>query len=340
MEDVPMRTLVTGATGLLGRAVTALLLERGETVRALVLPGEDAEGLRRRGVEIARGDLRDHTSLHSAFTGVERVLHCAARTGTWGPQREFDAVNVVGLERLLETAYRAGAQRIVHVSSVAVHGNDLHGAGDESSPMRPEPNPYSRTKLAGERIVARLVAARAPITIVRPGWIYGAGDRNSFARLVEKIRLGGMLQIGSGANHLPHAYVTDVARGVLLAADAPHAVGRAYLLVNDEPVTQRRYLATIARELGVAPPRRKIPYRLALALAAIAEAAESAVRPNAPPPLTRFGVTLLGGDSLFSIARARSELGFVPQIGVDEGVRLGVAWCRAGIEARDVEEAA
>jgi nucleoside-diphosphate-sugar epimerase len=324
----------------LGGAVTTLLLERGEAVRALVLPGEDAERLRRRGVEIARGDLRDMTSLRNVVSGVDRVLHCAARTGTWGPQREYDAVNVAGLERLFQAAYRAGVPRIVHVSSVAVHGNDLHGAGDESSPLRPEPNPYSRTKLAGERVVARLVRAGAPITTVRPGWIYGAGDRNSFGRLVEKIASGSMLQIGAGTNHLPLVYVTDVARGVLLAADAPKAIGRAYLLVNDEPVTQRQYLATIARELGVAPPSRRVPYRLALALAAAAEAAQCAVRPQAPPPLTRFGVTLLGGDSRFSIARARTELGFVPQIGIDEGVHLGVAWHREATEAHRDQEAA
>jgi 2-alkyl-3-oxoalkanoate reductase len=322
-------TLVTGATGLLGGAVTTLLLERGRHVRALVQPHENDELLVRDGVEVQRGDLRDVASLRKAVTGVDCLLHCAARTGPWGPQREYDAINVIGLRTILESALTAGVRRIVHVSSVAVHGNDLGGAGDETSPLRIEPNPYSRTKVIGEQFAARLIrTAQAPITIVRPGVIYGARDRNGFGRLVEKIRQGRMLQIGAGGNVLPLIYVTDAARGILLAAEAEHAVGRTYLLVNDEPVTQRRYLTTIARALGVAPPRRRIPYRLAIALGALAETAQGALRPAAPPPLTRFGVTVFGGNSCFSIARARTELGFDPQIDLDEGVRLGVAWYR------------
>jgi nucleoside-diphosphate-sugar epimerase len=322
-----MTTLVTGATGLLGGAITGLLLERGQRVRALLQPHEEADWLTRAGLEVCWGDLRDPVSLHRAVAGIDVMLHCAARTGPWGPQRDYDAVNVVGLGHLLLAAQRAGVRRIVHVSSVTVHGNDLRGRGDETSPLRVEPNPYNRSKIAGEQLVERLVrTAAAPITVVRPGWIYGAGDRSSFGRIVETVRCGRMVQIGRGTNHLPLIDVSDAARGVLLAAEAPQTVGRTYVLVNDEPVTQQRYLATLARELGVAPPRRKIPYRLAIALAAFAETAEGVLRPETPPPLTRFGVTMLGGDTRFSIERARADLGFSPQIGVDEGVRRGVAW--------------
>lgn len=324
-------TLVTGATGLLGGAVTTLLLERGDHVRALVRPDEEAAAgsLARSGVEIRHGDLRDSAALKNAVQGVDRLLHCAARTGPWGPQREYDEINVIGLQHLFEHALAAGVRRIVHVSSVTVHGNDLGGAGDETSPLRVEPNPYSRTKVLGEQIATHFIrTAGAPITIVRPGVLYGARDHNGFGRLVEKIHHGRMLQIGGGANRLPLIYVTDAARGVILAAEAEQAAGRTYLLVNDEPVTQRRYLATIARELGVVPPRRRIPYRLAIALGAFAETAEVALRRGTPPPLTRFGVTVFGGHSCFSIARARNELGFEPQVGLDEGVRLGVAWYR------------
>jgi 2-alkyl-3-oxoalkanoate reductase len=322
-------TLVTGASGLLGGALTTLLLERGLHVRALVPPGENAAALSARGVEIVRGDVRDRASLERAVTGVDRLLHCAARTGPWGPWRDYERINVTGVRYLLEAALAAGVRRIVHVSSITVHGNDLGGTGDESSPLRIEPNPYSRTKVAGEHVATHFIrTAQAPITIVRPGLIYGAGDTNSFGRFAGKIEHGGMILIGDGANRLPLIYVTDAARGVLLAAEAPWAVGRTYLLVNDEPVTQRRYLATIARELGVAPPRRRIPYRLAIGLAAFAETAAHALRPSTPPPLTRFGVTALGGNTSFSIARARTDLGFNPEINLDEGVRLGVVWYR------------
>jgi nucleoside-diphosphate-sugar epimerase len=124
-------------------------------------------------------------------------------------------------------------------------------------------------------------------------------------------------------------YVEDVARGILLASESPRAVGREYLLVNDEPVTQRQYLDAIAAELGVPGPRRQIPYRPALALGAIAEAAGLVTRRTAPPPLTRFGLQLLGGENRFDISRAREELGFTPQVAVADGVRRSVDWFRA-----------
>jgi nucleoside-diphosphate-sugar epimerase len=136
-----------------------------------------------------------------------------------------------------------------------------------------------------------------------------------------------MTLMGSGDNHVPLVYVRDVARGAILAATAPEAVGRAYLLVNDERVTQREYVAAIASELGVPAPTRRIPYRLALAAAALAEW-QAKVRRSAQPPVTRFGIQLLGGENQFVIDRARRELGFAPETGMEEGVRNAVAWFR------------
>src|SRR5207248_10940043 len=86
----------------------------------------------------------------------------------------------------------------------------------------------------------------------------------SFARFAAMIQRGQMVMIGAGRNHIPLIYVRDVADGILLASQTARAAGRAYLLVNDEPVTQHDYLAAIAAELGVPPPRRRLPYRLAL----------------------------------------------------------------------------
>jgi nucleoside-diphosphate-sugar epimerase len=105
------------------------------------------------------------------------------------------------------------------------------------------------------------------------------------------------------------------------------------VLVNDEPVTQRDYLNAIARELGAPAPSRRIPYRFAVALGAIAESATRVARRRQPPPVTRFGVQLLGGENRYSIGRARRDLGFSPQIGVAEGVRRGVEWYRDAYRA-------
>lgn len=332
-----MSVLVTGASGFLGSHMVDLLIEDGVTVKALARPGEDVSRLDEQGVEICWGDLKDRVSLRRAAQGVEHVFHCAARTGPWGPVAEYEAANVLGVRALVEEALASGVRRFVHVSSITVHGNDVHGVACEDTPRRTEPNPYSRTKLAGELVLEEMIAScHAPVTIVRPGWIYGPRDAASFGRFASMIEQGKMVVIGSGGNRVPLIYVTDVARGMLLAANSPAAVGRAYLLVSDEGITQSDYLGAIAAELGVAPPARHVPYRLALALGATAERMGRITRRTQPPPLMRYGLQLAGGENAFDITRARRELGFEPQVNLAAGVRRSVAWYKAAYHATNV----
>jgi 2-alkyl-3-oxoalkanoate reductase len=328
-----MTVLVTGAGGFLGSHLTELLVETGERPRVLVRPGESVTAVAEADVDIHSGELADRAALEAALSGVDRVLHCAARTGPWGPEREYQRTNVQGLETLVRTALAAGVRRLVHVSSITVHGNDVRGWADEGTPFREEPNPYSRSKVAGERLLARMIREEgAPATIVRPGWIYGPRDRASFARIGRMIEKGRMTVVGDGENRLPLIYVRDAARGVLLASEAPQAQGRSYLLVNDEPVTQRDFIAAVAGELDAPMPTRRVPYKLALNLAAAGEAVARLARTRRPPPVMRYGMQLLGGDNRFIITRAREELAFEPLVDLTEGVRRSVEWYRTSHE--------
>jgi 2-alkyl-3-oxoalkanoate reductase len=322
-----MKVLVTGAAGLLGSHVAELALERGDAVRVLVRPGEDVSWLAEAGVEICRGDLTDRLSLETAVVGVDRVLHCAARMGPWGSGIEHEQVNVYGTKLLAEAALVAGVQRFVHVSSIDVHGLVVGDGIDETAPYGKERDPYCRSKIAGERVLQHLIDDKAaPVTIVRPGLIYGPRDTNSFARFARLIQQRKMVILGSGRNPLPMIYVRDVAQGILLAGDAEHAVGRAYLLVNDSPLSQADYFHAIARELGVPPPSLHLPYSLALALGAVSEMIGHLTHRQQPPPLMRFGMTQIGGENRFLPDRAKRELGFSPQVTLAEGVRQSVAW--------------
>jgi nucleoside-diphosphate-sugar epimerase len=325
-----MTVLVTGAAGFLGSHVTTLLATRGERPRTLVHPDDSTGELAGLGTDVYLGDIGDRSAIAPALAGVDSVIHCAARTGTWGPEAEFRRTNVQGLETLVKAALAAGIRRIVHVSSITVHGIDVRGSADENAPLRNSPDPYSRSKVAGERLLRRMILEDgAPVTIVRPGWIYGPGDVASFARVARMIEKGRMLMVGSGANHLPLVYVEDVAQGILLASEAGDAEGKPYLLVNDEPVTQRDFLTAIASELGVPAPSRRIPYKSAVALGAASETLGHLARRQQPPPLMRYGVRLLGGENRFVIRQARLELGFEPLVDLAEGVQRSVMWYQA-----------
>lgn len=328
-----MKVLVTGAAGFIGGHLVEMLVARGDDVRALVRLGEDTHRLQMLdGVETIEGDLTDAGSLERAVQGVQRVYNVAARTGPWGLEAGYIAVNVHGLAELIRAAVNAGVERIVHTSSITVYGHRLAGIVTEDHPYRAEDNPYSRTKIAGEQLVCELVRERgAPVVVVRPGWVYGPRDTASFARLVQFVESGRGFIIGKGDNTVPVVYVRDVAQGLIRAGDAGNeAVGRAYNIVDDRRITQAEYLNIIADALEVPHVSRKLPRSALYFAGRTAELVWRAAgrRGGGPPPLTTYGVTLLGGHQQFSIDRARRELGYAPEFDVRSGAAAGVRWYR------------
>ena len=326
-----MKVLVTGAAGFIGGHLIDMLVERGDEVRALVRPVEEIDYLQTLpGVEIVYGDLTDVSSLKRAVHGMQRVFHIAAKTGPWGPEEAYQAVNVQGVIDLISAAMDAGVQRIVHTSSITVYGHHLHGVVTEGYPYHAENNPYSRTKIASEKLIFKLVKERrAPVVVVRPAWVYGPRDRASFSRFVHLVESGKGFIRGTGKNVVPVVYVRDVAQGMLKAGDAgDEVVGRVYNIADDRRVTQAEYLNTIADALQVPHVSRKFPFSAVYLAGSSAEILWRAMkrREKAPPPVTTYGVTLLGGDQQFSIERARRELGYAPEFDVKRGVGEGVRW--------------
>jgi len=128
---------------------------------------------------------------------------------------------------------------------------------------------------------------------------------------------------------VPVVYVRDVAQGLIKAGDAGNEViGRAYNIADDRHVTQSEYLNTIADALQVLQVSRKLPFSALYLAGRTAEVLWQAIgrRKASPPPLTTYGVTLLGGNQQFSIDRARRELGYTPDFDVKRGVAEGVCW--------------
>jgi len=336
-----MKVLVTGAAGFLGGHLVDMLLERGNEVRAMVRPVEDASRLQKlAGVEVVHGDLTDAESLKRAVQGVQRVYNVAAKTGPWGLEEVYWAVNVRGLADLVRASMTAGVQRIVHTSSITVYGHHLRGIVSEDHPYHAEDNPYSRSKIAGEKLIANLVKENdASVVIARPGWIYGPRDTASFGRFVALVESGKGFLVGSGKNIVPIVYVRDVAQGLIKAGDAgDEVIGHTYTLADDRRVTQAEYLNTIADCLHVSHISRRFPYTALYATGRTAELLWRAMgrRKAAPPPITTYGVTLLGGDQQFSIDKARRELGYAPEFAVSRGVEEGVKWY---IEAKKESQA-
>jgi nucleoside-diphosphate-sugar epimerase len=323
--------LITGGNGFVGRHLVTALQGRGDRVRVLALPGEDAGWLERRGVAVHRGDVRAPESLAGPVRGADAVLHLAAMMDVWRPIEDYRAVNVTGTENIARAALRAGVRRFVHMSSSSVYGMALGRPADESFPLAPFPDPYPVTKAEGDLAVQRMIAEdRLPAVIVRPDQIFGPGDHLHFGRMADRLRSGRGIVVGRGDNAMPFVYVTDVVRGLLLVLDHDRAPGQAYNITNDRPLTQNELLCAIADGIGASPPRFRIPYRALSAAGYLAERVAMMAPGHTRPPITRLGVAFFGTDNRYAIGKARNELGYAPRVDLRDGVRMTARWYRQG----------
>jgi nucleoside-diphosphate-sugar epimerase len=321
--------LITGGNGFVGRHVVSALQGRGDEVRVLALPDEDAGWLQQRGVAVYHGDIRVPESLAQPVRGADAVLHLAAMMDVWRPIEDYQAVNVTGTENICRAALAAGVGRFVHMSSSSVYGVGLGRPADESFPLAPFQDPYPITKAAADGLVQRMMAEdHLPAVILRPDQIFGPGDHLHFGKMADRLRSGRGIVVGSGDNAMPFVYVTDVVQGLLLALDCDRAVGQAYNVTNDCPLTQRQFLEAIASDIGASPPRFHIPYRALYAAGYLAERLAMAAPSWSRPPITRLGVAFFGTDNRYAIHKARRELGYSPQVDLRDGVRTTAMWYR------------
>lgn len=323
-----MTTLVTGGTGFVGRALLRRLAEEGSgRVRVLARPSSDTSGIEAAGAEIVRGDVTDGAAVGRACERVGLVFHLAALVQEAGvPDRLFREVHVEGTRHLIEAAAAAGAGRVVHVSTTGVHGHVTGPPADEDAPVSAA-DIYQVTKWEGERLALDLGASLGlPVVVARPAAVYGPGDRR-LLKLFRFIADGRFRMIGSGKTLIHPIYVDDLVEGLLACARVPGAAGRAYILGGDRPVSLNELTAAISREVGRRLRRPRIPYFPVWLASA---ACEVACKPfGIEPPLYRRRAEFFVKNRAFRIDRARSELGFDPKVGLDEGVRRTVAGYRA-----------
>jgi nucleoside-diphosphate-sugar epimerase len=321
-----VRVLVTGATGFTGGHLVRSLAARGTAVRVLVRDPARAAALTATGLQVATGDLRDARAVEAALEGVDLVYNIAALYREAGlPEQAYHDVNTRAVGALIAAAARAGVRRVVHCSTVGVHGDVRRPPADEEAPLAPG-DLYQRTKAAGEAS-AREASLRygVELVIARPTGIYGPGDRR-LLKLFRGVARRRFVVLGDGRISYHLTYVDDLVEGLRLCGESPRAAGRTYILGGPETPTLNEIVTMIAEESGVAPPRWHLPVWPVWLLGA---ACEAACRPFAiEPPLHRRRVDFFTKNRAFDIARARRELGFAPAIGLREGVRRTLTWYR------------
>jgi len=288
--------------------------------------GPAAAALAQAGVALVRGDVRDPAALAAATADVDVVYHVAAMYRQAGlPDETYRAVNATAVREIIEAAARAGVTRVVHCSTVGVHGDIAHPPANEDAPLDPG-DIYQVTKLEGEDL-AREAGTRLGIdvTIVRPTGIYGPGDRR-LLKLFRGVARRRWVTLGAGDIYYHLTFIDDLVDGFHLCATHPAAANRTYILAGGEVTTLNALVALVAEGAGVPAPALHLPVWPFHAAGAACEAICAPL--GLEPPIYRRRVDFFTKSRAFDITRARTEIGFAPRVGLREGIRRTLNWYR------------
>lgn len=333
LGDEPI--VVTGAAGWLGRALVAELAHaHGDQLRCLVRDVD--EELAVKGIapeaEIVVGDMRDPAAVDQLVSPASgaTVFHAASVIHPQQFIRELFDVNVGGTELLLDRTRRVGIRRLVYVSSNSPFGTnpDPHHVFDEASPFHPY-LAYGRSKMEAEVLVQRANTRGDTETVtIRCPWFYGPHQpprQTQFFRLVAR---GVFPMFGRGKNRRSLAYTGNLVQGLLLAAASPQAAGRAYWIADARPYEMREVLAAVKAALvaeGVEVARRQVRFPGAVGLAA--ELGDRLIQVTGRYSAQLHVLGELRHTIACSIELARDELGYEPEVDLQEGMRRSVRWC-------------
>lgn len=315
-----MQILVTGATGFLGSHLTTALLNAGHQVTMLGRDFRPVQPQVAAGAQPLTVDLREHDAVVAACAGVDVVYHVGALSTAWGKYADFQAINVGGTQAVIDGCRQHGVQRLIYVSSPAVifDGQDHRNVNEGEPYPKRFSSDYATTKKEGEDRVNAAHQQGLATVILRPKAIFGPGDRALLPRLLDRARKRRLPQLGAGTNLVDLTYVDNVVHALLLALDAPAAVGNTYFITNGEHVPLWPTIRDVLQQLNLPAPVRTIPLGAALLVARFLE--RNARRTGREPLLTRYTVGILARTQTYDISAARRDLGYEPVVSVADGM--------------------
>jgi nucleoside-diphosphate-sugar epimerase len=314
----PDMILITGATGFVGDALVRRL--RADDVSWQVVVAVRRGGLFwPKGVlQCEVGDLAHSTDWSTALNGVSVVVHCAARVHVMrdtsvDPLEEFRHVNVQGTLKLARQAAAAGVRRFVFVSSIKVNGEATQPGGPFTADDVPAPlDPYGVSKMEAEQGLRQLSAHTGmAVVIIRPPLVYGPGVKANFAALMRAVQRGWPLPLGAVHNQRSLVALDNLVDFIVTSITHPQAANQTFLVSDGQDLSTTELVRGMAQAAGV--PARLLPV---------------------PVWALQAGATLLGkGDAVqrlcgnlqVDISKARSLLGWVPPVSVEEGLRRAMA---------------
>ncbi|MCZ6831065.1 MAG: NAD-dependent epimerase/dehydratase family protein [Gammaproteobacteria bacterium] len=318
--SIPRRVFITGARGFIGRTLARRYRELGAEVSGIDFSADPEWG-------VLAGDLAQPDTWRDALVGVDLVIHTAAIVSNTASMDQAWQVNVKGTADLLSACVEAKVRRFVQLSSVAAFGFNFPDGVSEDHPLRPMGNTYVDTKIASEHaVLACHASGRMDCTIIRPGDVYGPGSRPWVIIPLEMIQQGKFLLPAHGQGIFSPVYIDDLVDGLVLAAGQDAGRGQIYTISGSAGVSCEEYFGYHARMLGLTRPARKVSTGFAIALA---ETVRWLVQLfGGQTELGRGTIDMLSRNAGYSIEKARLQLGYEPQVDLEEGMRRTEQWAR------------
>jgi nucleoside-diphosphate-sugar epimerase len=320
--------LVTGASGFLGGHLTRLLIARGVTPRVLMRSEHRVVDFPLSQVDLYTGDLRDADAVAKSMEGVDEVHHCAAMVKSSGRKEDFFTVNVQGTETLLHAARNNGVKRFVHVSSVAVYGpgqQTIIREDDDYDPLPQQRGYYTWSKIEADRLALRFgTEHNFPVTVLRPGIIYGPGAQPFFARLHYHLKGKARFIIGAANALLPLVFVESVAEAVVRAGQQRDGAAHVYNIV-DGAIVQDDLLQRHSEITGDKTRTIYLPPRFVSLGAHLLETIH-ALRGKGTPALSRYRIRRACQSLAHDTFKARTELGWRPTVSLPQGLEQTWQW--------------
>jgi len=310
------RILITGASGFVGGSFCRQFAShenlelRGLGRRESGLPG------------YIRSDLTKPLQLDWK---PDVVIHAAARSSPWGSLAEFRRQNVEATRNVIDFCAGQKVPKLIYISSSSVFYKEADQLNlTELSPSGPRfLNHYARTKWEGEQLVRDYLGSSV---ILRPRAVFGPHDTVLFPRILRAAQQGQMASITRpGAPAIGDLIYIDSLCDYILRAALDTQLTGDFNLTNNEPVEIQSFLASIFAGLGLSPKSRNIPLGRALIIGTIIEWFYKCVLPWKEPPITRFGVGVLGYSKTFDVSKCVRVLG-QPSVSLQEGLRRFIDW--------------
>jgi len=318
--------LITGVNGFIGSHVARKFLSEKHNIRGLVRKTSDLSLINDLDIELLTGDICDISSLEPAVKNIDLLVHIAGFASDWGKYNDFYKSNILGTQNIVSVANNAGVKRMVHISTVAVHGFGFRNFS-ENSPFSDRLNNYAKTKkLAEEWLFNSIEDISMEITCIRPGNVFGPDDHTFMDKYLKSVETGRLAQINHGRSYTCPCYVENLADAIYLAGFSKNAVGEAFIITDGLNISWNEFNDLLASELGTKMSSISVPFVIAYIIAFLMEIFYKLLFIRRAPFLTRYRISNGGKDYHFSIEKAKSLLNWEPKVNLSESVKRTVEW--------------